>query len=255
MKHLIIPDTQVKPGTDMSHLRWAGKFAADKRPDVIIHLGDHYDMPSLSSYDKGKRSFEGRRYKADIEAGNRAMDIFMEPINRMNGQLRRAGKEEYKPRLVFLLGNHEHRIERTTQEHPELEGILGYHDFNLEQHGWEVHPFNEVVIIDGIAYTHYHTSGVMGRPVTSARIMLNKKMMSCVMGHVQQRDVAFAHRADGKRMIGLFAGTYYQHDEDYLGPQGNNQWRGLWMLHEVDDGGCDEMPVSINYLEKKYGGE
>ena len=49
-KHLVIPDTQVKPEHSVKHLRWAGKYAAEKKPDVIIHIGDHGDMPSLSSY-------------------------------------------------------------------------------------------------------------------------------------------------------------------------------------------------------------
>ena len=59
MKHLIIPDTQVKPGHPIDHLRWAGQYAVDKKPDGIIHIGDHFDMPSLSSWDVGKKSFAG----------------------------------------------------------------------------------------------------------------------------------------------------------------------------------------------------
>ena len=70
--------------------------------------------------------------------------------------------------------------------------------------------FLDVVVIDGIAYSHYFTSGIMGRPVSSAKLMLTKKHMSCVMGHVQDRDIAFANRADMKPMIGLFAGIFYQ---------------------------------------------
>jgi hypothetical protein len=93
----------------------------------------------------------------------------------------------------------------------------------------------------------------MGRPVSSAKLMLQKKYMSCVMGHVQDRDVAFARKADGTNMLGLFAGIFYQHDEDYLTPQTNGSWSGIWMLNEVKNGGCDEMPVSINYLREKYG--
>jgi len=60
-KHLVIPDTQVKPEHSVKHLRWAGQYAADKKPDVIIHIGDHWDMPSLSSYDVGTRVL-----KADV---------------------------------------------------------------------------------------------------------------------------------------------------------------------------------------------
>ena len=78
-KHLVIPDTQVKPDQSVEHLRWAGQYAADKKPDVIVHIGDHWDMPSLSSYDVGTRSFEGRRYVRDIEAGIAGMEAFLEP--------------------------------------------------------------------------------------------------------------------------------------------------------------------------------
>ena len=73
------------------------------------------------------------------------------------------------------------------------------------------------------------------------------------MGHVQDRDIAFQQRADGKRMTGIFAGIYYEHDEAYLNPQTNGSWRGIWMLHEVKDGAFDEMPVSLDYLKSKYG--
>ncbi len=27
MKHMIIPDTQVKPGSSLKHLEWAGRYA------------------------------------------------------------------------------------------------------------------------------------------------------------------------------------------------------------------------------------
>lgn len=251
-KHMVIPDTQVKPGDSIEHLRWAGQYAAEKEPDVIVHIGDHWDFPSLSSYDRGTGKMEGRRLKEDIAAGNRALNAFMEPINRKNGQLRRAGKPEYNPRKIFCIGNHEERMQRMLNQEAWMEGIFSYDDMNLAENGWEVWPFLEVVVVDGVAYSHYFTSGVMGRPVTNAGLMIRKKMMSCVMGHVQHRDIGYAQRVDGKRITGIFAGCYYQHDEEYLNPQGNQHWRGLWMLHEVDDGQFDEMPVSMDYLRSKY---
>lgn len=252
MRHLVIPDTQIDPGRPMEHMRWAGQYAVEMKPDVIIHLGDHWNMGSLSSYDKGKGVMEGRRYLADIKAGNDAMGLFMEPIQKEIKRLRRGKRKRWNPRLVFCLGNHEERIERAINDNIQLSDLIGYDDFNLDTYGWEVHPFLSVVIIDGVAYSHYFTSGVMGRPVTSARLMLSKKHMSCVMGHIQDRDIAFAKRADGTRMTGIHAGIFYEHDEEYLNPQTNESWRGLWVLHEVQDGSFDEMPVSIDYLRKKY---
>ena len=89
--------------------------------------------------------------------------------------------------------------------------------------------------------------------VVESVLMLQKRFMSCTMGHVQDRDIGFARRADGKRLTGLFAGTFYSHDEKYLGPQGNGSWSGIWYKHEVDDGQYDEMPVSLRYLKERYG--
>ncbi len=253
MKHMVIPDTQVAPGDKTNHLRAAGRYAAAKKPDVIIHIGDHYDMPSLCSYDKGKKSFENRAYVKDIKAGNNAMEELMAPILAEQARQRRNKEKIWKPRLVFTLGNHEERIMRAVESQRELEGLISYDDFNLEELGWEVHKYLEVVTIDGVAYSHFFTSGVMGRPCSSARLMLNKKHMSCIMGHVQDRDIAFSKRADGKRMTGIFSGIFYQGDQGYLNAQTNESWRGIWVLHNVDDGQFDEMPVEIDYLLKKYG--
>jgi hypothetical protein len=143
-------------------MSWVGDYCADKRPEVIVHLGDHWDMPSLSSYDKGKLKFEGRRYKADVEAGNEGMRLFWEPINALNEQLRSNKKKLYKPRCVFLFGNHEERIERAVQSSGELEGLLGYHDLDLA--GWETHNFLEPVVIDGVHYAHYFYNPMSGHP-------------------------------------------------------------------------------------------
>lgn len=252
MRHLVIPDTQADPNRPDDHMTWAGRYAVKMKPDVIIHLGDHWNLGSLSSYDKGKGSMEGRRYLKDIEAGNIAMDKFMQPILKEQKRLRKNKKQVWNPRLIFLLGNHEERIERAINDNIQLADLIGYHDFNLSRYDWEVYPFLEVVTVDGVCYSHYFTSGVMGRPVSSARLMLTKKHMSCVMGHVQDRDIAFARKADGTGMTGIFAGIFYQHDEEYLNPQTNSSWRGVWVLNDVDNGEFDELPVSMNYLKEKY---
>ena len=251
MRHLVIPDTQIKPEQDYEHMKWAARYAVATKPDVIVHLGDHWDMASLSSYDVGKKSFEGRRYSADVKAGNDAMNLFMSTIKAEQKRLRKHKKRIWKPRFIFTLGNHEQRIERAVENDAKLEGLMSYEDLNLKD--WEVYPYLQPVVVDGIAYCHFFTSGVMGRPVSNAKLLLQKKHMSCVMGHVQDRDIAFDRDASGKRMTGLFAGIYYQHDEDYLNPQTNGSWSGLWMFNEVVDGAFDEMPISMSYLRRRYG--
>ena len=103
----VIGDTQVKPGQNLDHLEHVGRYIADKRPDVIVQIGDWWDMPSLSSYDRGKASFEGRRVKEDIEAGYDGMKRMLEPIKKLQQSQRYFKKKVYSPRMVMTLGNHE----------------------------------------------------------------------------------------------------------------------------------------------------
>jgi len=93
----------------------------------------------------------------------------------------------------------------------------------------------------------------MGRPVTSATALLNKKHMSCFAGHQQGRQIAYARKADGSEITAIIAGSCYEHNEDYLNHQGNQHWRGFYVLHEVNNGAFDEMAVSLNYVNMKYG--
>ena len=132
MKICVVPDTQVKPGVPLDHLLYAGKYIASKKPDVVVMIGDWWDMESLCSYDKGKKSFEGRSYKKDVESGNLAMDLFLQPIKAECNRLKVNKQKQWKPRLVFTMGNHEQRIERAIEYDAILEDTIGYQDLNRE---------------------------------------------------------------------------------------------------------------------------
>jgi hypothetical protein len=252
MKILVLPDVQAKPGVDFSYLRRIGCYLVEKKPDVVVCLGDFADFPSLSSYDKGKKSFEGRRYKRDVEAAQFAMQAFLGPLEEYNEMRRRNKKGEYKPRMVLTLGNHEHRISRAVEDDPKLDGMLSVKDLAYAEYGWEVYPFLERVIIEGVAFSHYFTTGLMGRPASTAQAQLRKANMSCVAGHQQGKQIAYSTRADGKTITSVIAGSCYEHDEPYLGSQGNQHWRGFLVMNEVDDGAFDELWVSLNYINAKY---
>lgn len=251
--HLYLPDCQVRPGDDLRYLSAIGNYIVKKKPDVIVCGGDFADMPSLSSYDVGKKSFEGRRYAHDVRATVEAMKALLAPLEDHNDKCRKNKEKLYKPRMVLTLGNHENRINRAVENDSKLDGVLSVEDLQYKQFGWEVFPFLEVVVVDGIAYSHYFVTGVAGRPASTAMAQIRKTNMSCVAGHQQGLQIATASRADGIRLTSIIAGSCYEHDEDYLGPQGNKHWRGLLMLHEVDGtGGFDLMPVSLRYITEKY---
>ena len=247
-KIFVLPDVQAKPGNDFSYLRRLGAYVLAKRPDILVCIGDFADMESLSSYDKGKKSFEGRRYKRDIEAAKEAMRAFLGPIAEYNA----TAKTPYEPVMHMFLGNHEDRITRCINEDPKLDGVLSIDDLEYKDFGWYVHPFLEVGLIEGVAFSHYFTSGVMGRAVSTAQACLTKKHMSCVQGHQQGLQIATGYRGDGQLLWSIIAGSCYEHDEAYLGAQGNKHWRGFLVLHSVHDGTFDPMPVSLAYINRKY---
>jgi len=250
-KIAVIPDTQIRPGDDTKFLRKIGQYLVEKEPDVIVCLGDFADMPSLSSYDVGKKSFEGRRYRSDVEAAKEAMAVLLGPLKQRRLKDKEGHRARYNPRMVLTLGNHEERIVRAVNSDAKLDGTIGVSDLEYEK-DWEVYPFLEPVVIEGVAFCHYFVTGVAGRPASSAQAQLNKQHMSCVAGHQQGLQIATGHRANGDRLTSIIAGSCYEHNEDYLGYQGNKHWRGMLMLHAVDNGSFDLMPVSLDYLNKKY---
>lgn len=252
-KHFCIPDTQVRPGTTFEHLTAAGNYIVAKKPDVIVHLGDHWDMHSLSTYDKGTKKAEGANYQADIDVGIAAMEALLNPIKDYNTRRQINKKKLYKPRMVFLRGNHENRIARHINANPELDGALGFHNLKLEEMGWEVHDFLKPVEINGVTYAHYFYNPMTGHAYGGkASTKLNNIGFSFVMGHQQGLDMAMKHLANGKTLRGLVAGSFYQHFEDYKGHQANDHWQGCLMLHEVKDGDYCLMELSLEYLLREW---
>ena len=252
--HIVIGDTQIKAGVPTEHLRWIGRYIVDQfagRDVSIIHVGDHADMPSLSSFDKGKKEMESRRYVSDVKAANDGFDLLCEPLERYNA--RRRARDRWFPERLITLGNHEHRISRAVEEDAQLEGAISVSDLNFAAHGWKVHAFLEPVVIDGVTYCHYFYNPNTGRPYCGENLetRLNTIGHSFTMGH--QQGLKHSMRSVGKsRHMGLVNGSCYLHDEKYLGPQGNTYWRGIVVCHQVEGGVYDAMFVSLDYLCRRY---
>lgn len=252
-KILVIPDAQVKEGVPLDHLEWLGKYIVKKKPDVIVNIGDFADMPSLSSYDIGKKAFEGRQYTKDIRAAKEGMERLLLPLWEYNERRARNRKKQYNPRMILTLGNHENRIDRAINNDRKLEGLISIDDLGYEEYGWEVYPFLDIVMVEGIAFSHYFVTGTAGRPSSTANAQLNKQHSSCVAGHQQGLQIATGKRADGSLLTSVIAGSFYLHEEEYLGRQGNNHWRGALMLHNCKDGQFDLNPLPMVYLQEKFG--
>jgi hypothetical protein len=245
--HLVIPDSHAHPDHHNRRYEWLGQLVADVKPDVVIDIGDWWDMPSLCSYDKGTKGFEGRRYKRDIDAGLDAQDRFFAPIKKQKKKL---------PRFVRTLGNHEARISKAVDRDPVLEGTIGLADLQSKEYGWEEHGFLDPVEIDGVTYQHYFTSGIMGRPIGGerhAQSLILKQLASCTQGHSHLFDYCVRSDVRGQKIHGLVCGVYQDYKADFAGPA-NALWNpGVVIKRGVENGSYDLEHISLKRLKEEYG--
>lgn len=239
--HLVVGDAHAAPGQNLERFSLLGRMVRDLRPDVVVVIGDWADMPALSHYDKGKKSFEGRRYTEDIKASNEALRLFHE------------GLGEETPRLVYCEGNHEHRIERAANDSPGLD-MMGLHDLDFERRGWEIYRFKTPATIDGVNYCHYFTSQNTDRAisgVTAGRSLVNKKHMTCVVGHSHLLN-HFTTTAGDRRLHGLVVGWFCDVFKDYAGQSNTGWWAGICVLRDVKDGDFDLELWSMARIKKTW---
>lgn len=246
--HLVIPDPHAHYQHNNDRADWLSQLILDVQPDVVINLGDQFDMPSLSSYDKGKKSFVGRTYQQDIEAGLEFSERLWEPIKR---------RKKKMPERVFLIGNHEERISRAIELSPELDGTIGYEDLDLNRYYDHVIAYNghtpSAISIDGITYAHYIT-GISGRPISTEHTgfsLISKRHVSVTVGHNHLFNYSIRNVGEGS-IHGLSAGCFFDYESDWAG-EGNRLYnRGVVIKRNVHAGAYDIQWVSIEALRKEY---
>lgn len=248
--HLVLPDPHAHPEFSNQRADWVGKLILDLKPDVVINLGDMYDFPSLASYDKSKKSFWGKTYLNDLNAGLDFDERIWDPI-------RKAKKR--RPHSVFIEGNHENRLKKAIDVQSELDGIISFDQLDLNRNYDEVIEYEGdtpgTIEIDGVHYSHYFISGVLGRPIGGehqAYSLITKEFVSCTCGHTHTTDWSVRTTVSGKRVMGLVAGVYQDYDATWAGERNKMWWRGVVIKRNVEDGAYDPQWVSIDQLRKEY---
>lgn len=247
--HIVYGDAHARPGMPNDRAVWLSKLIADVKPDVVINLGDNADMASLCSYEKGKSTFYGRTYIADIEANLDFEEKLWKPVKQ---------KKKKMPRRVILRGNHEERIRRAIQVQSELEGTIGYKDLRSEDYYDDVVDYDGTtpgcITIDGVTYGHYFVSGVSSRPSNgSASLALSKSYGSITQGHSHVFDYSTRPTINGDRLNSLIAGCFIDSNLEWAG-QSNKCWfRGCFIKRNVKEGNYDLEVVSMERLKNEYG--
>lgn len=250
---LVVPDCHAHPDHHNDRADCLGKFIKDTKPDVVINLGDTYDMPSL--YRKTRGKVHKGEYQRDINSGLDFLDRMWYPMRKTKRKM---------PHRVFLEGNHENRLRKALDKNPQFEGDthgISYSDYQLD------HYHNEVVLyegdnpgqysLEGFSFAHYFPSNTGGRAISgdySANDLIRTNLCSSVCGHSHTADLAIRSSVNGKELIGVVAGVYQDYDAEWAGSVLSRfWWRGLVYLRGVDNGTASVEFIRLNEVQRCYG--
>lgn len=205
--------------------------------DEVVGLGDLLDGNAISAHNKGKpKLVEGERLFADYETANALLDEL----------------EECTPgaRITLLKGNHEYRVDRYIQEHPELEGLIEVEQgLKLKERDIKLidcYPGGKVHKLGKLHFTHGIFTGK-----NACRKHLDVFGCNIVFGHTHQVGIETATKWGKSKSIAAYnLGCLCKYDARYL--EGNpTNWQhafgtayirknGLFNLtiHNIFNGEC-----------------
>jgi DNA repair exonuclease SbcCD nuclease subunit len=132
------------------HAPWNSRKARDKalnvvkelRPDLVVQVGDLYDMYAFSRYPRSQNVLTPAQ---ELLRGRHEAEELWDRVMR------------FAPRAKFvqLLGNHDSRVgDRVAERMPEVESLLNTKGL-FEFEGVEtVHDWKEEVVLGGVCYQH-----------------------------------------------------------------------------------------------------
>lgn len=256
---LVVGDPHVGDNDNLRRFDILGQYIVDTQPDNIVIMGDFLDLDSLSDYDKNKRAkMEGRRFRKELDTGREAMDRMMSALSKYQKHQRKNKKKVYSPRKIYLIGNHEDRWERYSDTHAEMKDVVDiYEEIGLYKYKWEVVPYRKYYYISGIGFTHVPMNG-LNKPVggvTALRKATLEHDSSVVYGHSHQFGIeTFTRRGSDNQVMAINVGCYFEGIPSYADGSllSEDWWRGLVVLHHVEEGKVDVSTISLETLLATY---
>jgi len=258
-KILVLPDSHTEPGQDLRRFDWAGKLIADQRPELIVELGDFMTVDSLSSWNRNKRlTLEQKRFEYEIDTAIEAISYLFAPLKELQATQRRQHVAIYHPITIHCNGNHEDRVQRYAELHPEMALTLDRRMERVFDPYNHVIPYKEFYEYAGIMFTHAPCNAA-GSPVTGKYALARATELvqkSIVFGHLHRREhLNIARHGMSKQdVIQIFcAGAFFEQVDSYVAGATNHYCRCLQILHVTSYGRFDPEEWSLTRLEQVYG--
>jgi predicted phosphodiesterase len=261
---MLIPDSHVQ-SQNLSRFDALGKAILTEKPDYIIQMGDFLSLSSLSHWDMSKKlQMEGRRYRADIDAGKDAIRRMFAPLKeyqaKWQGQWKLGFDKMYKPEIIWIEGNHERWLRKYVEQNPQLDGHMDViEDLQLKTSlpisNLKIVPYKEYAEINGVLFTHAPIAA-NGQP-TSGKYALARASditsMSMVFGHTHRWEALNIHRHGSNELIQLLTcGCFFDAPDDYMEGCAHNYWKGITLLDIWDYGRFDTTQLSLDRLYRAF---
>lgn len=174
-----IGDTHDSPTLPKDRFKWFGRHIAKTRPDKVVQIGDFGDFHSCSSHEPiGSLSAALKpSYRRDLESLEEALGLIHKEISGSGIPLH------------VVEGNHEDRVYRFQDLHPEADGMFvsALHDV-FARYDWRTKPYGEFLFIGGVGFVHAPKT-IMGRAYggkNSEQQIGNDALFSIVWGHTHR---------------------------------------------------------------------
>lgn len=243
-KILCIPDAHATVGLTNERFAWAGRLAAERRPEYIVQIGDWGSWDCFSSHEKvGTVSFSKKPSFAQ------ELPVFRDSVQQFELHL----PKKYKPRKHITYGNHEFRCSLYEDSNPTCLGTFSSQIEDVfESAGWGWSPYGSKIYIEGVMFTH-RPFNTMGKPESLAAVR-REALTDVYMGHDHRRFEEAVPKQDGH--ITLISGGCFMpegYEPHYAESALTGWWYGCQIL-TVENGKIRETEwISMRTLEEKYG--
>lgn len=177
---VVLSDLHV-PYLDKAAWRVTCEFLRFRQPTHLFLLGDIVDFYSLSAYDKNPE---------------RILDL-QDDLDQLSQVLETIREILPTAKVVFSEGNHEHRLLRYLQKHPELYRLRALQMpklLDLERHDITHLPYHAIQRWHGLILEH--GSLVRSKSAYTASGMLDKRGTSGISGHVHRLGSSYRTQHD-----------------------------------------------------------
>lgn len=219
-KVIILPDCQV-PYHDPLTLSAVEKYMADEKWDEWIQMGDFMDFHQLAKFNAEVPEALTKSLVHDFEVANEILDRQQAIVRRRNP----------KARFTMLVGNHEDRLRRFAEKHPQVKGLLDLErNLHTEKRGLKLvycYPKGEVHKIGKAYFTHgLYTSA------NHAKKHVDNFGVNIFYGHTHDvQSHAKVLWGKNRTVVGQSLGCLCRYDLDYVGQNPTNWQQAVTTLH------------------------